>query len=193
MAPLSRRTVNTGHHKKTKTRKRSRHLRGGSKTPSFLTPDPITATPLKYGATNPSEEAFLENQMIAENQQRMNDGLPPVAEQSGGAVVIPQSDGPLANEPGGTNETNTQLNEIIMQQQADSVMDGCVGQGAGCTSSNYWDGTGGRRNIRQSKKHKKHTKSRRIRKTKSKKHKKHTKSRRTRKQKKHTKSRKSRK
>ena len=155
----------------TKKRSTYKHMRGGNTTPSFLKPQPMTATPLKYGASNPAEEAFLENQMMANNQQRINDGLPP--KQMGGSsqsqgIVVPQSDAPLANEPGGTNETTAILNEIIAQQGANAVMDGCVGAGPSCSSENLWNGKGGKHHYKRNNKRKSKRKTKRNNKHKTK-------------------------
>ena len=53
--------------------KKHRKQSGGADL-SFLKPQPITATPLKYGATNPSEEAFLEVQHMNQEQNAINNG-----------------------------------------------------------------------------------------------------------------------
>ena len=184
-------------HKQHLNKKHRKQSGGGDL--SFLKPQPITATPLKYGATNPSEEAFLEVQHMNQEQNAINNGEVVSTSQTGGnqlvmpesGVTVPQSDAPLANEPGGANEINTKLTQILMQQGADATMDGCVGQGAGCTADNYWDGKGGSRKTKKALKHKKYrtrkvnkhtktTKSKKITKTKkTNKHRKNSKSKKT--------------
>ena len=144
-------------------RKYNRKMRGGTEQ-SFLTPQPVVATPLKYGASNPGQEAFLEQQNNAINQQRINDGLPPLQTGGNGEIIVPQVDNPLPSQPNDANAMSAQLNEILAQQQANAIMDGCVGQGAGCTNTNYWDGKGGKRKTKKSRKVNK-KKSQKIKKT----------------------------
>lgn len=123
--------------------RRKMKLRGGNK--SFLTPPPIIEQPLKYGATNPSEEAYLHQQAMNQNQQSMINGEPPV--QSGGAegIVVPQMQTSLSSSPNDANNISVELNKTLTQQQSNSQMDGCVGQGGACTAENTWDGKGGKR------------------------------------------------
>ena len=109
---------------------------------------------------------------------------------SEGGVTVPQSDAPLANEPGGANEINTKLTQILMQQGADASMDGCVGQGAGCTAENYWDGKGGSRKTKKSSKHKRYRTRKVTKHKKTSKSKKITKSKKTSKYRKNSKSKK---
>jgi hypothetical protein len=135
----------------------NKNMKGGNKA-GFLEPQPITETPLQYGATNPAEEAFLANEAMSNEQNQIMNGEAPQQPQTGGNadISVPQYNDQLSSQPGGTNDTITQLTKIQAQQGADATMDGCVGQGAGCTNDNYWDGKGGKRKMsRKAKKAKK--------------------------------------
>jgi hypothetical protein len=149
-----------------KTSKR-KHLKGGNK--SFLTPPPHIEQPLKYGASTPSEEAFLHQQHMNQNQQRMLNGEPPVHQtqtqtqtQVGGVqgIVVPQVQTPLPSMPNDANSISVDANKTLTQQGANAVMDSCVGQGNTCTVQNAWDGKGGKRRSRKTRHTKRGGKSR---------------------------------
>lgn len=133
-----------------------KHKRGGNQdVPEVdLTPPPIVEQPLKYGATSPAEEAILHQQMMNENQQRMNDGLPPLEQTGGGegGIVVPQVDSPLPSSPNDANSMATKMNELLLQQNADAQFDGQVGKVT----------TGGRRRHHRRRTHKKSKKSKKT-------------------------------
>lgn len=108
-----------------------KYTRGGNQdVPEVdLTPPPFVTEPLKYGATSPAEEAILHQQIMNENQQRMNDGLPPLEQTGGGeGIVVPQIDTPLPSSPTDANAMAVKMNELLLQQNADSQFDGQVGK-----------------------------------------------------------------
>lgn len=125
----------------------------GGLNPSFLNPPPHIEEPLQYGASNPSQEAFLRQQHLNENQQRLLNGEAPLHASEvmrGGAsatngIVVPQIQTSLAPLPNDANAISVDANASLSQQGANAVLDACVGQGASCTQSNLWDGKGGKK------------------------------------------------
>lgn len=125
----------------------------GGLNPSFLNPPPHIEEPLQYGASNPSQEAFLRQQHLNLNQQRLLNGEAPlhVSEiMRGGAsatngIVVPQIQTSLPPLPNDANAISVDANTSLSQQGSNAVLDACVGQGASCTQANLWDGKGGRK------------------------------------------------